>query len=325
MRAHRRWLLRAAPALVALPAAGLAQGQAWPAKPLRLVVGYPPGGSGDFITRVAADELGRELGVQVMVENRPGAGGTIANELVARAPADGHTVLVAGPFAITAALYRRLAYDGNRDFVPISQLAVGPMIICVNNDLPVRSLRELIAHARAHPERLASAASGNGSTPHLASAQFESVAGVRFITVQFKGGAPAATSTIAGDTQVMFATPPTVMNLIKAGRMRALALTTAAASPAIPGIPGAAEAGLPGYDASFSFGLYVPAGTPAPTVRRLHEATVRAMARPGVRERVASQGMDVATSASPEDYAARLREGARDLERAVRESGAKLE
>jgi tripartite-type tricarboxylate transporter receptor subunit TctC len=326
MRTHRRRLLRSLPALAALPAAaGRAQSAAWPAKPLRLVVGYPPGGSGDFITRVAADELGRELGVQVLVENRPGAGGTIANELVARAPADGHTVLVAGPFALTAALYRRLGYDGNRDFVPISQLAVGPMIICVNNELPVRSLRELIAHARAHPERLASAASGNGSTPHLASAQFEAAAAVKFITVQFKGGAAAATSTIAGDTQVMFATPPTVMNLIKAGRLRALALTTAAASPAIPGIAGAAEAGLPGYDASFSFGLYLPAGSPPAVVRRLHEAAARAMARPGVRERVASQGMDVATSASPEAFAAQLREGARDLERAVRDSGAKLE
>ena len=148
---------------------------------------------------------------------------------------------------------------------------------------------------------------------------------MKFITVQFKGGAAAATSTIAGDTQVMFATPPTVMNLIKAGRLRALALTTAAASPAIPGIAGAAEAGLPGYDASFSFGLYLPAGSPPAVVRRLHEAVARAMARPGVRERVASQGMDVATSVSPDDDAARLREGARDLERAVRDSGAKLE
>ena len=319
-----RWLALAGIAAAAAPL-GAQTTPAYPVKPIRLVVGYPPGGSGDFITRVAADEIGREIGVQIVVENRPGAGGTIANEAVSKAGPDGYTVLNAGPFALTAALYRKLGYDGNRDFIPVTQLAVGPMIICVNNDLPVRTLKELIAYARANPDKLNAASSGNGSTPHLATAQFEAIAGVRFTTVQFKGGGAAATSTIAGDTQVMFATPPTVINFIKAGRMRALALTTAQASPAIPGIPGAAEAGLPGYDSSFSFGLYLPAGTPVAVVRRLHEATVKAMARPGVRERVAVQGMDVATHESPQAYAAALREGAGPLERAVRESGAKLE
>jgi tripartite-type tricarboxylate transporter receptor subunit TctC len=240
-----------------------AQGAAYPTKPIRLVVGYPPGGSGDFITRVAADEIGKEIGVQVLVENRPGAGGTIANEAVSKAAADGYTVLNAGPFALTNALYRKLAYDGAKDFIPVTQLAVGPMIIVVNNDLPVRNLKELIAYAKANPDKLNVASSGNGSTPHLAGAQFEAVAGVRFTTIQFKGGGPAATSTIAGDTHVMFATPPTVINFIKAGRLRPLALTSAQSSPAIPGIPGALEAGLPGYESTFSFGLYVPAGTPA--------------------------------------------------------------
>ncbi len=297
----------------------------YPAKPIRLVVGYPPGGSGDFITRVAADEIGKEIGVQVLVENRPGAGGTIANEAVSKATADGYTVLNAGPFALTNALYRKLAYDGAKDFIPVTQLAVGPMIIVVNNDLPVRNLKELIAYAKANPDKLNVASSGNGSTPHLAGAQFEAVAGVRFTTIQFKGGGPAATSTIAGDTHVMFATPPTVINFIKAGRLRPLALTSVQSSPAIPGIPGAAEAGLTGYESTFSFGLYVPSGTPAPVVRRLHEATVKAMARPGVRERVAVQGMDVATHASPEAFALALRDGAGGLERAVRDSGAKLE
>lgn len=298
---------------------------AFPGKPVRVIAGYPPGGSADFIARVTADELSKELGVQVLVENRPGAGGTIANELVSKAAPDGHTVLCAGPFALTTALYRKLGYDPNRDFAPISQVAVGPMIICVNNDLPVRDLRELIAYAKANPEKLNSAASGNGSTPHLASALFESVAGVKFTTVQFKGGGPAATSTIAGDTQVMFATPPTVMGFIKSQRLRALALTIPNASPALPGIPGAAEAGLPGYHSDFSFGLYVPAATPEAIVRRLHEATVKAMSRPGVRERVASQGMDVATHASPEAFVQHLRAGIPAIERAVRDSGAKIE
>jgi tripartite-type tricarboxylate transporter receptor subunit TctC len=302
-----------------------AQSGEWPNKPIRLVVGYPPGGSGDFTTRTAADELSKELNVSVLAENRPGAGGTIANELVSKAAPDGYTVLNAGPMALTNSLYRKLGYDSRRDFVPVCQLAVGPMIICVNNDLPVRTLADLIAYAKAHPGKLNSAASGNGSTPHLAAALFESVAGVQFTTIQFKGGAPAATSTIAGDTHVMFATPPTVMGFLKAGRMRALAVTTPQASAAIPGIPGAAEAGLSGYESTFSFGLYLPSAAPASVVRALHAATVKAMARPGVREKVAGQGMDVATSASPEDFARRLAADAPSIERAVKVSGAKIE
>jgi len=307
------------------PLAARAQSGEWPAKTLRIVVGYPPGGSGDFITRVGADELSKELGVAVVVENRPGAGGTIANEAVSKAAADGYTILNAGPMATTDSLYRKLGYDSRRDFIPVNQLAVGPMIICVNNDLPVKSLKDLIAYAKANPGKLNSAGSGNGSSPHLASAQFESIAGVKFTTVQFKGGGAAATSTIAGDTQVMFATPPTVMSFIKAGRMRALALTIPQSTSSIPGIPGAAEAGLPGYDSSFSFGLYLPAATPPAVVRALSVATARAMARPGVREKVASQGMDVVTYPSAEAFAAALREGAVGLERAVKESGAKVE
>lgn len=324
---NRRRLLQAFAGLGAsgAQAAAWAQTQGWPAKPVRIVVGYPPGGSGDFITRVAADEIGKELGVTIVVENRPGAGGTIANEAVSKAPHDGYTVLCAGPMALTSALYRKLGYDGNRDFIPVTQLATGPMIICVNNDLPVKSLKDLIAYAKANPGKLNSAGSGNGSSPHLASAQFESIAGVKFTTVQFKGGGAAATSTIAGDTQVMFATPPTVMSFIKAGRMRALALTIPQSTSSIPGIPGAAEAGLPGYDSSFSFGLYLPAATPPAVVRALSVATARAMARPGVREKVASQGMDVVTYPSAEAFAAALREGAVGLERAVKESGAKVE
>ena len=300
-------------------------GSTYPNKPIRLVVGYPPGGSGDFITRVAAEELSRELGVQVIVENRPGAGGTIANEFVSKAAPDGYTVLNAGPFALTQALYRKLGYDGAKDFIPVSRLAVGPMIICVNVDLPVRSLTDLIAYAKANPGKLNVASSGNGSTPHLAGALFETVAGVQMVTVQFKGGGPAAASTIAGDTQVMFATPPTVINFIKAGRLRALALTTAESSAAIPGILGAEQAGLSGYDSSFSFGLYLPVSTPEPVVRRFHEAVVNAMTRPGVKERVATQGMDVATHRSPGQFAESLRNGAGALEQLVRGSGAKLE
>ncbi len=329
---RRRWLtgmaMSAAASLAAVGPAGprAVRAQAdYPNRPLRLVVGYPPGGSGDFVSRVAADELSRQLGVAVVVENRPGAGGTIANDYVAKSSADGYTVLNAGPHALTGALYPRLPYDGDKDFIPVTTLAVGPMIILVNNDVPARDLKELIALAKAKPGGLNVASSGNGSTPHLAAALFERVAGVQFTTVQFKGGAPAAASTIAGDTQVMFSTPPTVMGFIRNGRLRPLAVTQPQSSSAIPGIPGAAQAGLPGYESTFSFALYLPAGAPPAAVERLQAAAIRGMHGPGVAEKVASQGMEVLTDPSPAAFASRLQREAPALRELVKASGARLE
>jgi tripartite-type tricarboxylate transporter receptor subunit TctC len=311
--------------LAALIAAGGAAAQTYPDKPVRLWVGYPPGGSGDFLTRIVADVMAKDLGVAVITENRPGAGATLASDIVAKAPADGYTLLNSSHHAVNKALYKKLAYDPDRDFAAITQVAAGPVIICVNNDVPAKTLKELIAYAKANPGKLFSAASGNGSAPHLGAVQFESVAGVHFTTVQFKGGGPAALSLLAGDTQVMFATPPTVMGFIRSGRMRALAVSTRLASPAIPGMPGAEEAGLPGYDYRFSFGLYAPADTPAPIIRRLFDAAVKGLAKPEVREKIAAQGMDAAPSASPEAFEAQLRAEGPMWERLVRDSGARVE
>ncbi len=298
--------------------------QAFPAKPLRLVVGYPPGGGGDFLTRLIADEMSKDLGTVVIVDNRPGAGGNIAAEMVARAPADGYTVLNGNNHAINRTLYRSLPYD-DKDFIPITKIATGPTVIVVNNSSPVTSLKELIAYAKANPGRLFNAASGYGSAPHLAAVLFESVAGVKFTSVQFKGGGPAAQSLLAGDTQVMFATSPTVMGFVRAGRLRALAVSMRNGSPAVPGIPGSAEAGLPTYEYTFWFGLYVPAGTPAPVVKRLHAAAARGLAKPEVKEKIAAQGMDATPSASPEAFDADIKAEAPLLERVVRDSGAKVE
>ena len=299
--------------------------QAFPAKPVKLVVGYPPGGSGDFLTRVMADEMSKDLGVSVVADNRPGAGGNIANEVVAKAPADGYTVLNATHFAINKALYKSISYDADKDFVAVSRVANGPTVICVNNNLPVKDLKELIGYARANPGKLFNASAGYGSAPHLASVLFESVAGVKFTSVQFKGGGPAAQSLLAGDTQVLFGTAPTVMGFIRAGRMRPLAVTTRLASPSVPGIPGAEEAGLPGYEFTFWFGLFVPAGTPPAVVKRLHEAAVKGLAKQEVKEKIAIQGMDAAPSASPEAFEAEVKAEAPMWEKLVRESGAKVE
>ncbi len=301
-----------------------AWGQTFPSKPIRLLVGYPPGGSGDFLTRLVAEEMSRDLGVTVIPDNRPGAGGNIAAEIASKAPADGYTVLNGNNHAINKALYKNPGYkDG--DFIPITKVAAGPTVIVVNNDLPVFSLRELIAHAKANPGKLFNAGAGYGSAPHLAATLFESVAGVKFTSVQFKGGGPAAQSLIAGDTQVMFATSPTVTGFIKAGRMRALAVSKRTASPAIPGIPGAEAAGLPNYEYTFWFGLYVPAGTPPAIVKRLYEAAAKGLARQEVKEKIAIQGMDASPSPSPESFAADIRAEAPGLEQLVRDSGAKVE
>jgi len=316
---------RIAALLAALLLGANAAAQPYPSKPIKLVVGYPPGGSGDFLTRIMADELAKDLGVAVVADNRPGAGGNIANEVVAKAPADGYTVLNATHFAVNKALYKSIAYDADKDFAAVSRVAVGPTVVCVNNNLPVANLKELIAYAQANPGKLFNASAGYGSAPHLASVLFESVAGVKFTSVQFKGGGPAAQSLLAGDTQVMFATSPTVMGFVRAGRMRALAVTTRRASPAVPGIPGAEEAGLPGYDFTFWFGLFVPAGTPAPVIKRLHEAAVKGLAKPEVRDKIALQGMDAAPSGSPEAFETELRAEAPMWERLVRESGARVE
>ena len=299
--------------------------QAFPTKPVRIITGYPPGGSADFLTRLLAEEMTKNLGVAVVAENRPGAGATIASEAVAKSPADGYTIFNSTHHSINKALYKKLGYDPDKDFIAITRVATGPLVICVKNDSPVKSLRELIAFAKANPGKLFNANSGNGSSPHLAGVDFMTTAGVQFTTVQFKGGGPAAQSIIAGDTDVMFATPPTVMGFTRAGRMRALAITSKNASPAISGLPGAAEAGLPGYDHTFSFGLYAPAGTPPAVIKRLHDAALKGLARADVKEKIAFQGMDSTPSVSPEAFTAELKTEAPMWERVVRDSGARVE
>lgn len=301
-----------------------ASAQNFPSKPVKIIVGYPPGGSGDFLTRLIADEMQKALGVGVVAENRPGAGGNVAADAVARAPADGYTVLNAWHHTINLTLYKSTTYD-HKDFIPVTKIATGPTVICVNSSVQAKDLKELIDYAKANPGKLFVASAGYGSAPHLAYAIFESVAGVKFTAVQYKGGGPAAQSLIAGDTNVMFSTAPTVMGLIRAGRVRALAVSKREASPAIPGIPGAEAAGLPGYESTFWFGLYVPAGTPAPIVRRLYEAAVVGLAKQDVKDKIALQGMDATPSASPEAFEREIKAEAPILERIVRESGAKVE
>ena len=310
--------------LAAWAIAGAAAAQ-YPTKPLKLVVGYPPGGSGDFLTRLAADELAKDLGQPVVVENKPGAGGNIAHEYVARSAPDGYTILNATHMAINRALYKQLSYDPDKDYAPIGRIATGPTVICVLPNAPFKDLRGMIGYAKANPGKLFHASAGYGSAPHLASVLFESVAGIKFTHVQFKGGGPATQSLLAGDTQVNFATAPTVMGFVRANRLKALAVSSKHASPAIPGVAGAEEAGLPGYDFTFWFGLFAPAGTPREAIERVHRALNKGLAKAEVRDKIALQGMDATPSASPAAFAAEVKQETPYWENLVRESGAKVE
>jgi tripartite-type tricarboxylate transporter receptor subunit TctC len=291
---------------------------------VRIVVGYPPGGSGDFITRLIADEMQKSLGVSVIAENKPGAGGNLAAMEVAKSAPDGYTVLNAWHHSINLALYKNPGYS-HKDFLPVTKIATGPTIVVVNPGLPVNNLKELIAYARQNPGKLFVASAGFGSTPHLSATLFAAAANVDLTQVQFKGGGPAIQSVLAGDTQLAFSTAPTVMGLIRAGRLRPLAVSMRKGSPSVPGIAGTEAAGLPNYESTFWFGLYVPAGTPRAVVMRLHDAAVKGLAKPEVRDKVALQGMDATPNASPEEFDAEIRAEGPVLERLIRESGAKVE
>jgi tripartite-type tricarboxylate transporter receptor subunit TctC len=322
MRAARGFL---ACALAA--AAALAHAQPYPTRPIRLLVGFPPGGAADFVARAIGDPLGRALGQPIVIENRPGAGSSIAAELAAKAAPDGYTILIASPSSISVnpVLNPKIGYNARTDLAPITLVSASPLVLAVHPSLGVASVRELIDAAQKAPGRINFASSGNGAAPHLAAVLFNRVAGVDLVHVPYKGGGPAVQSLLAGDTQVMFATPPSVLPQIQAGRLRGLAITSRTSSPLLPGLPGMAEAGLPDYEISFWYGFFAPAGTPRPILNRLFEATAGALQRPEVKEMLAREGTETALSRSPEDFAAFLAEDGKVWAKLVKESGAKVD
>ena len=313
--------------LVASNVFGVAFGQSFPSRSIRLVVGFAPGGAADLVARTLQEPLQRSLGQPIVVDNRPGAGSSIAAEQVAKSPADGYTLLIASPSSILVnpLLSPNNPFDPLKDLAPVSKVTSSPLVVAVNPALGVASLRELIELARKNPGKLNYATSGNGSAPHMAAVLFRRVAGIDIVHVPFKGGAPAVQSVLAGDTQVSFATPPSVLPLVQAGRLRALAVTSRERTPLVAGVPGMAEAGLPDYEISFWYGFFVPAATPAEVTRRLYAATSEALRAPGVGQALARDGTEVSGSASPADFAAFLKSEAPLWARLVKESGAKAE
>ena len=240
-----------------------AQGTAYPNKPVRLVVGFAPGGAADYVARAMSDAMGKSLGQTVIVENRAGAGSSIAAENVAKSAADGYSVLLASPSSISVnpALNPKLNYTP-KDLVPVTKVTTSPLVIAVNPGIGINSVQDLIARAKQSPGKINFATSGNGSAPHLGAALFTQLTGVEMTHIPFRGGSPAIQSVIAGDTQVTFGTPPSVLPMVQAGRLKGLAVSTKTATPLVPGVPGMQEAGLPDYAIEFWYGLFVPVGTP---------------------------------------------------------------
>ena len=302
-------------------AASLAQGQTWPAKPLRVVVGFAPAGAADYVARSLSEPLARALGQSIIVENRAGAGSSIAAEYVAKAAPDGYTILIASPSSISVnpAVNPKLGYSA-KDLAPVSKVSSSPLVVAVNPGLGINSMAELIAAVKKAPGKFNYATSGNGSAPHLATVLFTRVAQVEMVHVPFKGGSPAMQSVIAGDTQVTFGTPPSVLPLVEARRLRALAITSRERSPLVPNVPGMREAGLPDYEMSFWYGFFMPAGAPPAAIKRLHEATQAVLQLTEVRQALAREGTETVGSKSPEEFSAFVAEDAKFWVRLVRES-----
>jgi tripartite-type tricarboxylate transporter receptor subunit TctC len=304
--------------------ASAALAQTYPTKPVRLVVGFAPGGAADIIARTMSDPLARALGQAIIVDNRPGAGSSVAAEYVAKAAPDGYTVLIASQsgMIINPIINKSVGYNTVRDFVALTQVSSSPLVVAVNPSLKVSSIAELIAEAKRSPGKLNYSTSGNGSLPHLATTLFCALAGVQMVHVPYKSGGQSAQSVLAGDTQVTFATAPSVMPLVLSGRLRGIAVTTRARSPLIAGLPGMEEAGLPGYNVSIWYGFFAPAGLPRDIAARIFKATVQSLQDAKLKQVLATDGTETLASASPEAFAAFLREETEVTARVIRESGA---
>ena len=316
--------VRAALLLAALSAA--AHADVYPSRPIRFVVAFPPGGGTDIIARSIAQKLSERLSQQVLVDNRPGAGGNIGTDIVAKSAPDGYTMLMgsAGPLAINASLFQTMPFDPQRDLAPVTLAASTPNVLVVNPSLKVATVKELVALAKASPGRINFASSGFGTPAQLAGELFNSMAGVKLVHVPYKGAAPALADLLGGQVQLMFSTMPPALPHVKDGKLRALAVTSLKRSPAAPDLPTLDEAGLSGFEANTWHGVVLPAGTPTPVVTTLNREIVAILHQPDVVERLSSQGAEPVGS-TPEEFAAYIRSETLKWAKVVRESGAKAE
>ncbi|RAS01860.1 Bug family tripartite tricarboxylate transporter substrate binding protein [Cupriavidus alkaliphilus] len=303
----------------------------YPAKPIRLVVPFAAGGTTDILARAVAAELGKLPGWNVVVDNKPGAGGNIGADIVAKAAPDGYTLLMGtvGTHGINQSLYGKLPFDPIKDFAPITEVAAVPNVLVLNpafaQQNKIDSVKDLIAYARANPGKINMASSGNGTSIHLAGELFKTQTRTFMVHFPYKGSGPALTDLAGGTMQVMFDNLPSSMALIKSGKLKALAVTSAKPSPALPGVPTIAQAaGLPQYEASSWFGMLAPAGTPPEVIQRVHQEVAKALGAPAVRERLQAQGAEPVGN-TPEQFAAFIRAETAKWAKVVKDSGAKVD
>jgi len=311
-------------ALLAVAGIGVSHAQ-YPAKPIRWVVAFPPGGGSDTLARILSPKFSESLGQTIVIDNRPGAGANIGAEIAAKAAPDGYTMLMGNiAHAINMSLYARPGYDVVRDFTVVNTLTSTPNIVVVHPSVPAKTLKDLIALAKEKPGHLNMGSSGPGSSPHLAGELFNSLAGIRMNHIPYKGGGPAMAALVAGETAVGFATMPSAIGHVKAGKLRPLAVTTPKRSPTTPDLPTVIEAGLPGYEAITWYVLFVPAGTPKDIVTRLYTETTKLLGAPEVKQRLDATGFE-AIGTTPEQAAAFVRSERDKWTKVVRAANIKVD
>jgi tripartite-type tricarboxylate transporter receptor subunit TctC len=311
--------------LLAVLAASLPARADYPDRTIRIVVPYPPGGFNDTLGRIVAQKLSEAWGLPAVVENRPGGGTLIGTESVAKAPPDGYTLLVvAFPFAVNPSLYAKLPYDTVKDFAPLILAGETPNLLVVNPSVPINSVKELIDAAKAKPGSLSYGSTGSGSSNHLSMELFRLMTGVNIVHVPYKGSAPMVTDLLGGHVQVAFDNTPNVLPQVKAGKLRALAITSAARHAMVPDVPTVAEAGVPGYEVGVWFGLVAPIGTPPAVLAKLNGELNRMLAMPDVKQKFADQGVDP-VGGPPERFGEHIRVQIEKWGKVVKESGAKVE
>jgi tripartite-type tricarboxylate transporter receptor subunit TctC len=318
-------LLRCIAAVLLLTLAASGAAQPYPSRAIRFVVPYPPGGLTDVLARVISPKLAESFGQPVLVENRGGGGSTIGSDLVAKSAPDGHTLLlVAADLAINPSLLAKLPYDTGKDFAPVTQVAWGPQAVVVHPSLPVNSIRELLAYAKSAPRPLNYASGGNGTGAHLATELFKTMAGIQMVHVPYKGVGPATSDLLGGQVSLMFLQLAIAKPHIAAGKLRALAIAGAQRSQAVPELPTVAEAGVPGFDVNPWFGVVTRAESPREAVAKLSAEIARVMRLADVRERIAGQGAEIATS-TPEEFAAFIKSEMVKWAKVVKDSGARVD
>jgi tripartite-type tricarboxylate transporter receptor subunit TctC len=302
----------------------LAHAQSYPDRPIKLMVGYAPGGGTDLVARILAPSLGRAIGQSIVIENKPGAGGSAAASYVAKSKPDGYTLLISSASSVT--IYPNLNTKADyrqSQFVPVSQLTIAPLVLAVNKDLGVRTVPDLIKLAKSSPGKLNYSSSGIGSGPHFAGVLFNEVANVQMTHIPYKSGSPAVISVVGGESQVTFATTPTVMQLMRSGQLIGLAVTSKDASPLVEGLPGMRAAGLPGYEIFQWNGIFAPVGTPPEVVQKLYAAIKQAMSQSAVKQSLQSEGTEVFVSSSPEAFSQFLKNDNQFWEKLITSGGIK--